>query len=199
MIRFGQPASGFDQGLQNRLQIESRPTDGLQDVCGRGLLPKRFLQIFCARLDLIKQTRILNRYHRLVSKGRHQLDLLLREGLNGLAAEKQRAHRLIPSYQGNTKEGAESSSLLHIEIAIFRVVQHIGDLNGLHCEQRPSDHTASARLQPVHVNDPDPIDREIVVRRVVEAALVLASNGRHIRVAQPSGGLSFGLQNLRAD
>jgi hypothetical protein len=50
--------------------MEGRAADGLEHVCGGGLLLKGFAQ-------LVEQARILNGDHRLISESLHQLDLLV--------------------------------------------------------------------------------------------------------------------------
>src|SRR5262249_57939048 len=47
-FRLAQPCRRFDQRIEYGLQIESRATDHLEDVGGRGLLLQRFAEIVSA-------------------------------------------------------------------------------------------------------------------------------------------------------
>ena len=44
-VGVAQPRRGFEQRVEHRLQVESRATDDLQHLAGRGLVFERFLQI----------------------------------------------------------------------------------------------------------------------------------------------------------
>src|SRR5262249_37633181 len=70
LIRVAKPRSRFDQGLQYRVQIESRTTDRLEHVGGGGLLLQRFTK-------LVKQPRIFDGDDGLGGKGFHKRDLFI--------------------------------------------------------------------------------------------------------------------------
>src|SRR6516162_4192855 len=83
-----EPRRRLDDRVENRLQIESRAADDLQQVAGRGLVIERLLEIARARAHLREQTRVLDRDDRLVGKGAYQIDLPIRERLHPLASEE---------------------------------------------------------------------------------------------------------------
>jgi hypothetical protein len=60
----------FHKGLQHCPQIETRPADDFKDVGGSSLLLQGNLSFF-------KQPHILDRYHRLISKGFEKLNTQL--------------------------------------------------------------------------------------------------------------------------
>ena len=72
-------AAASAREIEHCLQIEGRPADDLQHVCGGGLLLQRFRQLARARLHLVEQAHVLDRDHRLVGEGLDQLDLLIGE------------------------------------------------------------------------------------------------------------------------
>ena len=57
------------------MQIERRPADDLEHVCGGGLLLQGLGQIVGARLYFVEQTDILDRNYRLVGEGLDQVNL----------------------------------------------------------------------------------------------------------------------------
>ena len=65
---------------------------------GRGLLLQRFGELIGALLQLVEQPRVLDRDHRLVGKGRDQVDLLLGERPHVLPLDDDHADRR-PSLQ----------------------------------------------------------------------------------------------------
>ena len=70
---------GFNQCLQNQLQIERRAADHLEHVGGRGLLLQRLGEVAGARLHLVEQAHVLDRDHGLIGEGLDECDLALRE------------------------------------------------------------------------------------------------------------------------
>ena len=74
------------------MQIEGR-TDRLTDLAERLQFLDRAAQFVGALAQLVKQSRILDRDHRLVGKGGDQSDLLVGERLDPLARQDQNADR----------------------------------------------------------------------------------------------------------
>ena len=85
-VGLAEPRCGFDQRVQNRLQIERGAADDLEHVSGRGLLFQRLAQLARPRLLGLEQPHVLDRDHRLVGKGGDQLNLLVGEGFDFGAA-----------------------------------------------------------------------------------------------------------------
>ncbi len=90
-------------GVENRLQVECRTADDLQQVRSRGLLPQRLLQVARAGLDLVEQPRILDRDHGLVGEGLHQFDLAIGKGLDAPPRQHEISDRLPVAQQRDTE------------------------------------------------------------------------------------------------
>src|SRR5215207_3047062 len=73
------------------------------------------------RLQFVEQTHVFDRNHRLVGKGRGQLDLLVGEGLRGAPRDHKDADSPCVAQKGNTQDGAESAQLLCFGRGVFRV------------------------------------------------------------------------------
>jgi hypothetical protein len=64
-------------------------------------------------LDLVEQPHIFDGYARLVSEGRHQVDLLVSERANDLAHQDDSANRMAFAQQRHAEDGAKADLLLH--------------------------------------------------------------------------------------
>ncbi len=101
---------GIDQRVEHRLQIERRAADDLQHVGGRGLLLQRLGQIARARLHLVEQPRVLDRDHRLVGEGLHELDLAIGKKLSTRGARAMNMPIGSPSRISGTSDAASPSA-----------------------------------------------------------------------------------------
>ena len=104
LIGIAEPGGGFNEGLQHRLQIESRPADDLEHVGGRGLLLQQFTQ-------LVEQPRILDGDDGLVGEVLHQFDLLVGEWPYILAIDCDGANRFAFLQHGHRDVRTRSSQL----------------------------------------------------------------------------------------
>src|SRR5262245_40179831 len=68
----------------------------------------------CTRLNLVEQSRVLDRDHRLVSKGRNQRNLLVSEWLHLGATDSNYANRLPSSQQRDGESCPETMSKCHL-------------------------------------------------------------------------------------
>src|SRR5262245_43187102 len=91
VIRLAQMRRRLDQSVKHRLQIEGRAADDLEHVGGGGLLLQRFGEIACARLQLVEQPCVLNRYYGLIGECRQERDLARCERSNLGARNGDRA------------------------------------------------------------------------------------------------------------
>src|SRR3954454_19284876 len=71
----------LNNSLEHWIRIHRRPANNVQHLTRSSLELKRFLQLPRPCLHLLEQAHIVDRDHRLVGEGRHQLDLLIGEGL----------------------------------------------------------------------------------------------------------------------
>src|SRR5262245_52235984 len=68
------PSRVREHGLEHRLQLARRAANDTEDLGCRSLLLERLGELARARLHLVEQPHVLNRNHRLVGEGGHQLD-----------------------------------------------------------------------------------------------------------------------------
>ena len=103
----------------------------------------------CRRLE---QPHVLDRDHRLVGEGRHQLDLLVGEWSHVRRVNAEHADRRSLAHQRHAKHGAEAANLLRFGQRVFRIGLSIGDMNEPAFEQRAPDRASRVRLdgQLVH-------------------------------------------------
>src|SRR5262245_53314921 len=142
-VRLAKPLRRFNQRIEHCLQIEGRAADDLEHVGSRGLLLEGFGEIAGARLDLVEQPHVLDRDHRLVSEGADQLDLFLRERSYLVPCQRDHANRFSLAQQRYPKHGAQAVPLLYFGVRVFRVSQHVGDMNGLSFQNRAPDNASS--------------------------------------------------------
>ena len=90
-----QRLGGLGQRGQHRFQVERRAADDLQHLGGRGLLLQGFAQIVGAHAQFAEQPRVLDRDHGLAGETRHQIDLLVGEGTNVLAENRDRTDQFV--------------------------------------------------------------------------------------------------------
>ncbi len=137
-----------------------------------------------SRLHFLEQAHILDGDHGLIGEGRDEFDLLVCKGFDGLSCQEQHPDRLPQAKEGNGKEGPVSDRFLQLRISVFRICQDVGNLQRLGRQQRSSNRTAA--LRPGFRSETEPIGREIVVRRIVEAAVsTLPGHGGHVSVTKP--------------
>ena len=82
----------------------------LQHLRGRGLLLQRLGELARARLHLVEQAHVLDRDHRLVGEGGHQLDLLVGEWLHRLALQIDDADRRSFPQERDTEHGPNAAN-----------------------------------------------------------------------------------------
>jgi hypothetical protein len=106
---------------------------------------QRFGEIARACLHLIEQPHVLDRYHRLVGKGGHQLDFLGAERPHGGAGQDEHADRRSFAQQRNPQRGTETAKPLALEEAVFRIGQDVGNVRNGAFEQDSSDQSIASR------------------------------------------------------
>ncbi len=94
-----EPRRRFEQRIENRLQIEGRTADDLQDVANRRLIFERFLQV-------VAQPRIRHRDRRLRRETPQQHDFPIGEGPHLRAVDEEVAEKRIVLAQRHREQGA---------------------------------------------------------------------------------------------
>ena len=87
---------------------------------GGGLLLQRLGELGRALAHLVEQPHVLDRDHRLVGEGRHQVDLRVGEGVHFIAGEGEDANRCPLTQERHTENGSEPECLLVAARAVFR-------------------------------------------------------------------------------
>ena len=105
--------------------------DDVEHLADRGLIVERFLQLASARRDLVEQPHVLDCDYRLVSESGCQLDLLVAERSYLRARQRQRADRNPLAHEWDAERCPVVANLLNIKASVFRIVEHIGDLDRL--------------------------------------------------------------------
>ena len=98
--RLAKPGCVRQHRLEHRVQLARRTGNDLQHFGGRGLLRQRLGELGRARLDLVKQAHVLDCDHRLVGKGRDQLDLTLGEWAYLVATDGMQPSASSPRNRG---------------------------------------------------------------------------------------------------
>ena len=70
-----QPHRVLGERLEDRLEIERRPPDHLEQFAGRGLLLERGPQLAVPRPELLEQANVLDGDHGLIAEGLQELDM----------------------------------------------------------------------------------------------------------------------------
>ncbi len=114
----------LENRVEHRLQVAGRAVDDLQHLGGRGLLFQRL-----ARLG--DEPRVLDRDHRLIGEGAHQLDLPLCERLDPLAREIDNAQRHAFAQQRHTEPSTHLADGDNLAQSVFRIGGEVGNLDRL--------------------------------------------------------------------
>jgi len=78
--------------IQHRLQVESRPADHLEHVCGGSLLLQRFAEIGGALAQLVEQSGVLDGDDGLTGEVLDEIDLLFGERTHFGAKDRDRTN-----------------------------------------------------------------------------------------------------------
>src|SRR5262249_62372029 len=126
-----------DDGVERRAQLVAHAGEKLRFVLAR----LRKLPVLV--LDFVEQPHILDRDHRLVSKGGDQLYLLLGKRTHGFALYGDDSDWDPFAQKRDTEQGTEAAELLARKVGIFGISQNIGDMNYPSLHQR-SPHRCSS-------------------------------------------------------
>ena len=98
----------LDERLEDRLEIERRAADHLEDLAGCRLLLQRLGEIAVAALELLEKAGVLDRDDRLIGEGLDQLDLASAVWPRP-AARPDGSDRRPRPHHGNGEPGSEAS------------------------------------------------------------------------------------------
>src|SRR5262249_54615076 len=144
----------------------------------------RFFKLSALVLDFIKQSHVLDGYARLVGKGRHQVDLLVVEGANGVTHQDDSADRMAFAQERYAEDRAKPDLLLHFPISIFRISQDIGDLDRFTFEYRSPDNATPSRFERNAKTGFSMSGRAAVSRDGLIVRALLTMHRRHVGLTQ---------------
>ena len=136
-----------DDGVERRAQLVAHVGEELR------LVLARLCELAALVLDFVEQPHVLDRDHRLVGEGRDQLDLLVGERPHLGARQRENADRHAFAQHRNAEHGAKTAQLLRFGERVFRVGQHIGNMDDSAFEQGASGDVAATRLDR-HISGP---------------------------------------------
>ena len=136
----------FQYLLEHRGKIRRRRTDDLQDLGGRGLLLKGFLEIVRLGLYLVEQVDIADRDHRLVGEGLNELDLLLAERASNEAEQADDAERLPIPNERYAECCPEAHQLLCTLTLPIWIGKHVGNMSSAAVDNCATKDGAAIRL-----------------------------------------------------
>ncbi len=111
----------LQQSLEDALEVEHRPADGLEHL-GRGcLLPQRLAKLLGACLHLVEQPHVLDGDHRLVGEGLDQFDLLVGKWSDDSAEQVEHTNRSSFAQQRHSEDCAKAASPLSFTHGVLRV------------------------------------------------------------------------------
>ena len=175
----------LDQRIEHRPELGARPADDLEDIAARGLIFQRLLQIMRALAQFGDQPSVLDCDHRLVGKGRDQLDLLFGETLDALTGQGNDPDRRAFAQQRHTNHCVYAANTGVILNFIKRVGPGIEDLNGLSRSRDPSDQRPGSRPDPYVALDLLVIRQQHVAGPPPIFAIIVTVDRSRIGTAQP--------------
>ncbi len=144
-----QPHRVLGQRLEDRLEIERRPPDHLEQLAGRGLLLERDPQLAVARLELLEQAHVLDGDHGLVAEGLQELDMAGGELPRLGPLDDDDSDR---GAVGSNHRDAEQTPPLSLDrhvLRVLRVGQQVRDLRHGSVQDRPPRHLRPGRRHRV--------------------------------------------------
>ena len=123
-----------DDGVERRAQLVAHIGEELR------LVLARLLELPALVLDFVEQADIGDGDHRLVGKGRDQVDLLLRERLDLRSGQQHGADRRSRAQQRHAEHGAVAADALGLIFGIFRIGEHVRNLDDAAFQRRPARH-----------------------------------------------------------
>ena len=144
-VRLAQASRGFDDSVENRLEIGWRTTDHFKHIAGGGLILERLLQLALARLLRREQPRVLDGDHGLIGERLQQLDLLACERSRALLVQGDEADLLAIAKERSADDGAKADNLRRLQIWKFGICEHVGNLQRALFQGDTTDQCASAR------------------------------------------------------
>ena len=124
-LRFAEARRALCDRLENRLRIRRRLADDAQDLARRRLLLECLGDVAIACLQFREQANVLDCDDRLIGEGRHELDLLVAEGVDPHLPQHDDAEQRIALQHGHGQQRAVSRQLLDLAALIAGLGQDV--------------------------------------------------------------------------
>src|SRR6516225_787586 len=148
------------------------------------LVSVREFELVTLLLNVVEQSHVLDHDHRLVCERRYQFNLLFRERANFGTTQAQNTNGDTFAQHRYAENSAEATQPLPFGKPVFRVGQHVGNVNGLAFEQSASVNRCALRHHRKLLHGVHEFLRDAVGLSTVEHAAFLASDGRMVGLAQ---------------
>src|SRR5262249_52111496 len=136
-------------------------------------------------LDFVEQPHVLDRDHRLVGEGGHQLDLIVGKWAHGASHQHDHANRFAFTQQRNTEHRTVVADFRWLYKLVFRIGENVGYLNDSAFKRGPAGDSSSSQLDWIVPHILDKHRRVTVTSDLPVGFVLLARNGSQVRLAQP--------------
>src|SRR5262249_15943492 len=168
-----------DDGIERRAKLVAHAGDELR------LVLVRLCELATLVLDFVEQPHVLDRDHRLVGEGGHQLDLLVGKWADGAFNQHDHANRLAFTQQRNTEHRTVVADFRWLFKLVFRIGENVGYLNDSAFKRGPAGDSSSSQLDWIVPHILDKRRRVTVASDLPVGFVLLARNGSQVRLAQP--------------
>ena len=156
-----------------------------QHLGGRRLLLQRLGEIARARLHLVEQPHVLDRDHRLVGEGGHQLDLPGGERLHRRVCQGQDPDQHAVPHQGNAQHGPVSAEAVSLGKIVLRIGQNVRNVDDPAFERGTANERVATRRQGILLEEILVFARETAAGRETITSLPRAEKSGLVDAAQP--------------
>ena len=136
-------------------------------------------------LKFVEQSGIFDCDHRLVGKGRDQLDLLVVKRAHSGPAHQDHTDQIALAQKGHAKMRAKPAQSLCFAQGVFRVGKNIGDLNGLAFQLDSPNDALSPRRKRDGLYVFNVFGRKAVARGAIVARVFRTEDLSFVRLAKP--------------
>src|SRR4029453_13828468 len=168
---------------EHRLEIKRR-ADCLAHVPQRSQFLNGPSQLTSAGLQFLKQPDIFYSNDRLVSKGRHQLNLLIRERLDFGIPDGEDSHQVVASHHWDAEHCTNSPQLRRSKGEVW-VGQDVGNINCLPLQRSPRGDAVTSWGDRVAVEEFYKLRGWVVGERMVETLTIEPVDRSHVRPTEP--------------
>src|SRR6516164_6263661 len=183
-----QARRGFNQRIENRLEVDRRAADDLEHITSRGELINRTREFGLAVAQLVEQARILDGDDRLVGEAGGELDLFARKRIDACALNDEYADQRVLAQQRNAEHRAKAGELLSFPISVFWVLQDIRDVHHSALQLYPAADGAAVGRKGVSADEIPYLLGKATRREHVILVIAAPKHERLVGTAEARGG-----------